>query len=81
MTDTTVGRVSEVVAHVLELDVRTLDADTRLFGALPELDSLAVLELIAALEDRFGFVFDPDDVSGDAFESIGTLAALVDSRL
>ena len=49
-------------------------------GAMPELDSLAVVELITALSERYGF--DPDDVdlSGDAFDTIGTLATFVEDN-
>lgn len=82
MSDETVQQVAQTVGKVLELGDRTgaLDAETKLFGAIPELDSLAVLELIAALETQFGVEFEADDVTGDAFESIGTLAAVIDRR-
>ena len=32
-----------------------MDASTGLLGSLPELDSMAVAELLAAVEHRFGF--------------------------
>lgn len=82
MSDETVQQVARTVGKVLELGDRasSLDADTKLFGAMPEFDSLAVLELIAALETQFGVEFDADDVTGAAFESIGTLAAVIDRR-
>jgi acyl carrier protein len=42
--------------------------------------SLAVLEVITAIEDRFGLQVDDDYLSGELFEAIGTLADYVDSK-
>jgi acyl carrier protein len=50
------------------------DADTELFGALPELDSMAVAGLLTELEDRLGIIIDDDEVDGDL---LGTFGALV----
>ena len=47
--------------------------DTPLLGALPELDSMAVAELLAALEDRLDITIDDDEVDGTAFETFGAL--------
>ena len=54
-----------------------LSAESPLLGALPELDSMAVVSLIAALEDRFGIMIDDDDISASTFETLGSLAAFV----
>jgi acyl carrier protein len=80
---TPVDGVKEVVVETLGIEDRaaTLDADSRLLGSLPELDSMAVLEVILALEERFGIAIDGDDVTADAFESLASLAALVDAKL
>lgn len=58
-----------------------LDADTPLFGAMPELDSMAVATLLTEIEDRFGIVIDDDDVDGETFETFGTLAAFIETKL
>ena len=55
--------------------IATFTAATELFGALPELDSMAVAGLLTELEDRLGIVIDDDDVDG---EMLGTLGGLVD---
>src|SRR3546814_9462287 len=49
------------------------DEATPLFGALPELDSMAVAGLLTELEDRLGIIIDDDDVDGDIFETLGSL--------
>ncbi len=58
-----------------------IEASTPLFGGLPELDSLAVLELVTAIEDEFDITIDDEEFSGDIFETLGSLAAFVDQKL
>jgi acyl carrier protein len=72
--------VSEVVRNVLR-DVLSIDErraaafthDTPLFGAVPELDSMAVAGLLTELEDRLGIIIDDDDVDGDLLATFGSL--------
>ena len=53
--------------------VDAFDADTPLFGALPELDSMAVASLLTEMEDRLDILIDDDDIDGETFETFGTL--------
>lgn len=78
----TVDQLREVLVEVLSLDARAtaIDSGTLLFGTLPELDSLALVELIAAIEDRFGFTMDEMDISAEIFESVGSLSSHIDAR-
>lgn len=82
VSQTLVADVVDVLVHVLAIEDRrdTIDAATGLLGELPELDSLAVVELAVALEQRFGIVIDDEDFTGDVFDTVGTLAAYVDVR-
>lgn len=48
-------------------------ATTPLFGALPELDSMAVAGVLTELEDRLGIVIEDDEVDGELLESFGAL--------
>lgn len=48
---------------------------TPLFGALPELDSLAVAGVLTELEDRLGILIEDDEVDGEMLESFGALTA------
>jgi len=57
-----------------------LTADSPLLGSLPELDSMAVVSLIGALEERFGIVVDDDDISASTFETLGSLANFVAAK-
>jgi acyl carrier protein len=78
----TLDGVIEILVEVLGIKdrVSSLNESTPLFGSLPELDSLAVLELITALEERYGFEVNDADFTGEIFETVGTLAAFVDEQ-
>ena len=59
---------------------RALDAGSPLLGSLPELDSMAVVSLIGALEDHFDIEIGDDDISASTFETLGSLAAFVATK-
>jgi acyl carrier protein len=59
----------------------TIDAETRLLGSLPELDSMAVLVLVHDLEQRFDIIVEDEDLSADIFDTLHSLAAFVDRKL
>jgi acyl carrier protein len=77
------AEVLRVLDEVLSLGGRTaqFDRETPLLGAVPELDSMAVVSLITTLEDRFGIVVDDDDIDGATFATVGSLADFVTSKL
>ena len=58
----------------------SLTADSPLLGSLPELDSMAVVTLIGALEEHFGIMVDDDDISASTFATLGSLAQFVAAR-
>jgi acyl carrier protein len=75
--------VREVIRDVLGVSQARVDAftnETELFGSLPELDSMAVANLLAELEDRLGIFIDNDEIDGDMLESVGALIAFVDGK-
>lgn len=57
-----------------------LMADSGLFGALPELDSMAVAGLLTEIEDHFDVVIDDDDVDGDLLATYGDLLAFIRAK-
>ena len=79
----TVDAVREVLIDTLELTQSPdeLTRETALFGAIPELDSFGVVNLVVALEERFDIVIDDDEFGEDLFESVGTLTDFVDSKI
>ncbi len=68
--------VRSVLSDVLGVSherAATFTDDTGLFGSLPELDSMAVANLLTELEDRLGITIDDDEVDGEMLETFGSL--------
>lgn len=68
------------VLGLSQQQVDGFDAQTPLFGALPELDSMAVATLLTEMEDRFDILIEDEDIDGDTFESFGTLVAFAQAK-
>lgn len=64
-----------------EARAEAIGPDTPLFGAMPELDSMAVAGLLTEIEDRFGVLIEDDELDGDMLASFGGLAAFVRGKL
>ncbi|WP_326540132.1 phosphopantetheine-binding protein [Pseudorhodoferax sp.] len=75
--------VLKLLDEVLSLGGRTrqFNRDTPLLGAIPELDSMAVVSLITSLEDRFGIIVDDDEIDGATFQTVGSLTDFVTAKL
>jgi acyl carrier protein len=75
--------VIAILRTVLSLDAgqHALNASTPLLGHVAELDSMAVVSVLTAIEERFGIVVDDDEVDGRTFASVGSLAAFVQGKL
>jgi acyl carrier protein len=56
-------------------------ADTELLGSIPELDSMAVVGILTAVEEELGVTIEDDEVSAELFETFGSLADFVRPRL
>lgn len=54
---------------------------TPMFGAMPELDSMALAGLLTEIEDRFAIIIEDDEVGGDLFESFGALRRYVAGKV
>jgi acyl carrier protein len=75
--------VKNILGDVLSLGEakNALTEQSALLGSIPELDSMAVVNLITALEEHFGISIDDDDISASTFETVGTLTAFVSDKL
>lgn len=74
--------VKNILSDVLSLGERknSLKEDSILLGSLPELDSMAVVNVITALEDHFGITVDDDEISASTFETLGSLTRFVEQK-
>ena len=75
--------VLQILDEVLSLKgaTRAMGAQTPLLGAVPELDSMAVLTLLTTIEERFGISVADDEVDGSTFATVGSLTEFVKAKL
>ena len=79
--------ITQTIARILDdslgLNGRSTNftRDTPLLGALPELDSMAVVGLITALEDQLGLVMDDDELDAAMFATLGSLCDFVSAKV
>jgi len=81
MDNNILREVKEVIHNSVSSDL-TLDSltdDLQLVGNI--LDSMAVTNLIIALEEYFDFTFNDEELSAEAFETVLTLAQLVQEKV
>ncbi|SEO15996.1 acyl carrier protein [Nitrosospira multiformis] len=78
-----IEEVRNILSDVLSLGERrnSLNEDFPLLGAIPELDSMAVVNVITALEEHFDITVDDDEISAKTFETVGSLTQFVEQKL
>jgi acyl carrier protein len=72
--------VKFILGDSLGVPTAHLGASSLLQGSVPELDSMAVISVIAALEDHFDIAVD-DDISARRFATVGSLTEFVHEML
>ena len=79
----TASDVKKVLADVLQVGFRAekWDSSTSLLGSIPELDSMAVVGVIGALEEHFGSSVADDEITAETFSTLGSLTAFIEQKL
>lgn len=69
-------------------DVLNLDGQAQRFtpaspllGAIPNLDSMAVVTLVERIENQFGITVDDEEIDGSTFATVGSLTDFVKSKI
>lgn len=75
--------IKKILSDVLGLGERlnSMTSDTILLGNIPELDSVAVVTIILALEKNFSISINDDEISAKTFETLGTLVNFVEKKI
>ena len=78
----TIDKVRDLLDETLGLGGRAsnMTASTPLLGNIPELDSMAVVEVVTRLESEFSIRIHDDEISAETFASLGSLAAFIDAK-
>lgn len=83
-SSTVEAQLRALLAEVLGLPSKRIDAfdaNTELFGALPEFDSLAVATLLTGLEEKLHILIEDDDVEAEDFMTFGRLLAFATRKV
>ena len=70
-----------ILGDSLGVNTAQLRAESLLLGSVPELDSMAVISVIAAREDHFVIAVDHEDISARHFATVGSLTEFVQEML
>jgi acyl carrier protein len=75
--------LKRLLRDTLQLGPRSarFTAETPLLGHVPELDSMAVVAVLTAVEERFGFVVDDSEISAETFATLGSFADFVAQKI
>lgn len=80
-TSSTLTSVRDILVRTLQLqDGDALTEETELLGNIPEIDSMAVVTILTALEEQYDFYIDDTEISAETFETLGTLVEFVDRK-
>ncbi len=76
------ANVRDILRDTLQIGDRAdgMTESSPLLGQIPELDSMAVVSVIAQLEEHFGISVHDDEISAETFATLGSLAAYVESK-
>lgn len=75
-------RLRKVLRDTLQIGSRADDLTerSRLFGGIPEFDSVAVISVVMALEEEFGVRISDRELSAEVFETLGSLNHFIASK-
>lgn len=78
-----IDRIISILRDTLQLSDKSgkLDESSPLLGAIPEFDSMAVVSVLTMVEEEFEIVIEDDDVSTEIFETVGSLAEFVQTKV
>lgn len=69
-----------VAALGLDVDPAEIPDDEALFSGGMDLDSIATLEIVAAIEEEFSITVEDDELTAELFDSVDALAKYVATK-
>lgn len=76
-------RVRAILDETLGLEGRSASWDDSmgLLGNVPELTSMAIVEVLLSLEEQFEITVADDEMDAESFGTVGTLTRFIESKL
>lgn len=77
-----ITRLKHIIANDLDInaDIETIREDVSLLEGGIGLDSVAVMEFICIVEEKFGFEFSDEELSMEPFQSLTILSQFVANK-
>jgi len=75
-TDTIETEIISILSDALLIDTTDYTGSTELLGAVPEIDSVGVVMILTALQERYGIEV-ADDIDASIFASVDSLCQYV----
>lgn len=77
------SRLRELLRDTLQIGEKAddLTEGSRLFGALPEFDSVAIINVVMAIEQEFGVAIPDRELSADIFETMDSLGRFISRKV
>jgi acyl carrier protein len=70
----------QILITNLQLANVNLKAETEIMGNFPQFNSLSIAGIIAAIEDELGCAVDDDEITGEHFLTVASLAEFIESK-
>jgi acyl carrier protein len=72
-----------IVCSCLQLDQEEaqLDAATPLLGGLPDFNSLTIATVVESIEEQLDCTIEDEELTGELFETVGSLAQFVETKM
>lgn len=75
------SRIKALLLDVIGDHNRVIESDSRLLEEIPELDSMALVNLMLAMEDTFNITIEDDEVDPIWFNTLATLTSFIESKI
>lgn len=73
--------ILNILAEALSLPAGNLSVSDDLMGAIPEFDSMSVVNILTQLENHYGFMIDDDEIDAEVFSTVTSLIEFVEQKL
>ena len=76
-------KLKGILRETLQIGNRVDDMNdqSRLFGSVPEFDSIAVVNVVTSIEYEYKIKIADEDLSADVFETLGSLRRFIASKM
>ncbi len=83
MNNPIIDKLKEIIATELCVNLvpAEIDENASLLEGEIDIDSIAIVELISIIEEKFGIVFTDEELMPESFSTLSVLAKLIEGKL